>query len=71
MPLHILRIMTLSDDAVTFQYPTRARPTLHSMSVTVPPGAKVAIVGKNGHGKSTLCKILGGIYPLLSGQVWP
>ncbi|MFN7915352.1 MAG: ABC transporter ATP-binding protein [Vicinamibacterales bacterium] len=47
----------VSFDQVSFAYPG-ARPTLQDISVRVPPGALVAIVGESGAGKSTLASLL-------------
>lgn len=33
-------------------------------------GDKVCVVGRNGNGKTTLLKVLAGIYPATSGKVW-
>src|SRR4051812_11925751 len=45
-------------DHVSFAYPGTARVVLDDVSVTLPPGAVVAIVGENGAGKTTLVKLL-------------
>lgn len=42
---------------------------LHGVNFTVTPGEIVAIVGRNGMGKSTLMKSLIGVMPSRSGQV--
>jgi len=42
---------------------------LHGIDLTVAPGEIVAVVGRNGMGKSTLMKTLMGIMPARSGQV--
>ena len=39
-------------------------------SLTVEPGAFVAIVGANGSGKSTLAKLMNGLLFAMSGEVW-
>lgn len=45
-------------------------PVLQNLSLTVPDGARVAILGRNGVGKTTLLRALIGERPLMSGQVW-
>ena len=45
-------------DRVTFAYPGTSRRVLEDVSVTLPAGAVVAIVGENGAGKTTLVKLL-------------
>jgi urea transport system ATP-binding protein len=42
---------------------------LHGINFTVAPGEIVAVVGRNGMGKSTLMKSLIGVMPSRSGQV--
>ena len=42
---------------------------LHGVNFTVTPGEIVAVVGRNGMGKSTLMKSLIGVMPARSGQV--
>ena len=39
-----------------------SRPTLHSVSLYVPRGAKVGVVGKSGCGKTTLLKLIARLY---------
>jgi urea transport system ATP-binding protein len=42
---------------------------LHGIDITVSPGEIVALVGRNGMGKSTLMKALIGVMPARSGQI--
>src|SRR4051794_9427162 len=42
---------------------------LHGLSISVEPGEIVAIMGRNGMGKTTLMKSLMGIIPVKSGSV--
>jgi NitT/TauT family transport system ATP-binding protein len=44
-------------------------PVLADVSLTIPQGAFVALVGASGVGKSTLLRILAGLLPPTSGQV--
>ena len=44
-------------------------PVLQKLSLTVPDGARVAILGRNGVGKTTLLRALIGELPLMSGTV--
>lgn len=43
---------------------------LHGVSLNVPDGSAVGVVGQNGHGKSTLLQALCGVIPIRSGKVW-
>ena len=42
---------------------------LDAVSLALPPGARVAVVGENGAGKSTLMRVLFGLLPPDSGQL--
>ncbi|NUR69662.1 MAG: ABC transporter ATP-binding protein [Hamadaea sp.] len=61
------RGITLRD--VSFRYPGAKRAALRDVTLTLPAGSRVAIVGENGAGKTTLVKLLCGFYPLSSGQI--
>ncbi len=50
-------------------YPGTRRLALNGVSLRVPVGAQVALVGHNGAGKSTLLKTVAGLLPALSGTV--
>jgi ATP-binding cassette subfamily B protein len=56
-------------ESVSFAYPGTSRLVLENVSVTVPAGAVVALVGENGAGKSTLVKLLGKMYEPTSGRI--
>jgi branched-chain amino acid transport system ATP-binding protein len=43
---------------------------LKGISLSVPDGKTVGIVGPNGHGKSTLLRAISGLVPLWSGQIF-
>ncbi len=57
----------LKFDKVSFSYDTR--PILNSVSFTVLPGQKIAIVGDSGAGKSTIVKLLFRFYDVSSGSI--
>jgi ATP-binding cassette subfamily B protein len=54
---------------VSFTYPGTSRAVLNDVSVVLPAGAVVAIVGENGAGKTTLVKLLAKMYEPTSGQI--
>lgn len=55
-------------EQVTFYYPGRAE-LFQSFSLTIPGGAVVALVGKSGSGKSSLAKLIAGLYQPQSGNI--
>ena len=56
-------------DHVSFSYPGTTRLVLDDVSLALPPGAVVAIVGENGAGKTTLVKLLAKMYEPSSGSI--
>lgn len=54
---------------VVFTYPGASEPALRGISLTVPAGETVAVVGSNGSGKTTLVNLLPRFYDPDSGQV--
>jgi ATP-binding cassette subfamily B protein len=57
-------------DHVSFAYPGTSRVVLENVSLTLPAGAVVAIVGENGAGKTTLVKLLAKMYEPSSGSIF-
>merc|ERR1711879_1116722 len=55
---------------VTFQYPTKDKPTIMDVSLTVSQGSRVAVIGANGAGKSTAIKVLVGEQKPTEGSIW-
>ncbi len=56
-------------DGVSFVYPSGDRPALHAISLTIPKGARIGLVGKSGSGKSTLVDLLIGLLDPTEGRV--
>jgi ABC-type multidrug transport system fused ATPase/permease subunit len=54
---------------VFYQYPSIKKNVLDNISIRIKHGEKVAIVGENGSGKTTFCKLLLGLYSPISGKV--
>jgi ABC-type multidrug transport system fused ATPase/permease subunit len=55
---------------VTFAYPASPdRPVLRGLSLDIPAGSSLAIVGQNGAGKTTLAKLLCRLYDPQSGTI--
>jgi ATP-binding cassette subfamily B protein len=66
-PLEDLR--TLAFDDVTFQHQSASSPAVSDISFGVRRGETIAFVGPSGAGKTTLVKLLVGLYQPLSGQI--
>jgi len=54
---------------VTFTYPEAETTALSNLSFTIEPGERVAILGKIGSGKTTVAKLMLGLYQPDSGSV--
>ena len=54
---------------VSFAYPGTSRVVLDDVSLSLPAGSVVAVVGENGAGKSTLVKLLAKLYEPSSGSI--
>ncbi len=54
---------------VTFSYPAQQAKALDNVSLTVAPGERIGVVGRVASGKSTLGKLLCGLYAPNSGAV--
>merc|ERR1711972_1078142 len=55
---------------VTFPYPTKDKPTIMDVSLTVSQVSRVAVIGANGAGKSTAIKVLVGEQKPTEGSIW-
>ncbi|HZN77200.1 MAG TPA: ABC transporter ATP-binding protein [Micromonosporaceae bacterium] len=56
-------------DHVSFAYPGTDRLVLRDVTLDLPAGSVVAIVGENGAGKSTLVKLLAKLYEPTAGRI--
>jgi ATP-binding cassette subfamily C protein LapB len=56
-------------DDVSFAYPEADTESLSSLNVTFKPGERVAVIGRVASGKSTLGRLICGLYPPASGAI--
>ncbi|MBI1423086.1 MAG: type I secretion system permease/ATPase [Gammaproteobacteria bacterium] len=56
-------------DKVTFSYPQQPVPALNNVTLKIAPGEHVGVIGRTGSGKSTLGKLIAGLYADNTGFV--
>lgn len=56
-------------DRVNFSYPNSSVASIRDLSLTIKPGEKVAIIGRIGSGKTTIQRLIMGLYQPTSGHV--
>ncbi|CAM3969040.1 type I secretion system permease/ATPase [Vibrio neonatus] len=56
-------------DKVSFNYPDSPVSSIRDLSVTIRPGEKVAIIGRIGSGKTTLERLIMGLYKPTQGHI--
>jgi len=56
-------------EKVTFRYPGTERPALKEVSLRIPAGSMVGIVGRSGSGKTTLSALLQGLHQPTEGAI--
>src|ERR1700723_2116997 len=54
---------------VSFAYPGTDRPVLSNFNFTLSPGERIALIGENGQGKTTVVKLITRLYDPTEGQI--
>jgi ABC-type multidrug transport system fused ATPase/permease subunit len=60
---------TIHLSSVTYTYPTGTRPAVTDLTMQVPAGSSLALVGRSGSGKSTLVDLILGVLTPQSGEI--
>src|SRR5215216_5354807 len=68
-PRPLADLRTLAFEHVTFQHQSATSPAVTDISFDVDRGETIAFVGPSGAGKTTLVKLLVGLYQPLAGQI--
>jgi ATP-binding cassette subfamily B protein len=66
---HISAIQALQFSNVSFKHKTAKHPAVEDITFDIKQGETVAFVGPSGAGKTTLVKLLVGLYPPMKGHV--
>jgi ATP-binding cassette, subfamily B, bacterial len=56
-------------DKVTFVYPETERRVLDELDLRISPGERIALIGENGQGKTTLVKLITRLYDPSAGRI--
>lgn len=69
VPVHVPFQRGIEFQNVTYRYPGNDHAAVQHVSFTINPGETVALVGRNGAGKSTIVKLLGRLYDPSEGRI--
>ncbi|AYV68464.1 thiol reductant ABC exporter subunit CydC [Niallia circulans] len=62
-------IVNIQVDQISYQYEKEQTLSLSNVSLDIPQGKKIAIIGRSGAGKSTLLKLIQGVIQPTTGRV--
>lgn len=68
-PLRITQGGAITVQNVTFRYPSQKDPIYRGLSLDIPAGSRVALVGASGSGKTTLTRLLQRLYDVQEGAI--
>lgn len=64
-----MKPLSLSTYELSYSYDDQSPPVIYNLNISVKPGESIAIVGPSGVGKSTLMKVLCGLFTPMSGRI--
>ncbi|MEK3793526.1 ABC transporter ATP-binding protein [Paenibacillus sp. FSL R7-0204] len=69
LPVSLNNGNTIAFENVSFKYAANDRQVLENITLRFNPGERIALAGVNGSGKSTIIKLLLGLYDHYSGEI--
>ena len=54
---------------VSFRYPDAGRDAIYNVSFELPPGERLALIGENGAGKTTIAKLFARLFDPTEGRI--
>ncbi len=70
LPMDTEKGMEIEFKNVSFRYENAKEDVLKNINLTIHAGEKLAMIGLNGAGKTTMVKLICGFYEPTSGEIW-